>query len=55
MNLRQIYAPGESPQARAQKIISELALGFTSNLDDADFRYPGVTVTGTTPVGPQPW
>jgi hypothetical protein len=55
LHLHQIYAPGESPQARAQQILTELALGFDSNLDDADFRYPGVTVTGTTPVGPQPW
>jgi hypothetical protein len=55
LHLHQIYAPGESPQARAQQILSELPKGFSSNLDDADFRYPGVTVTGTTPPGPQPW
>jgi hypothetical protein len=54
-HLHQIYAPGESPQARAQLILTALQSGFTTNLDDADFRYPGVTVTGTTPVGPQPW
>jgi hypothetical protein len=55
MNLHLIYAPGESPQARAQAILTSLASGFTSNLDDADFRYPGVNVTGTTPPNPQPW
>jgi hypothetical protein len=57
MSLHLIYAPGESPQARAQQILTSLASGFTSNLDDADFRYPGVAQTGNAPppVGPQPW
>jgi hypothetical protein len=54
MNLHLLYAPGETPSARAQKVISELALGFQGNIDDADFRY----ATPTTASGPravQPW
>jgi hypothetical protein len=55
MHLHQIYAPGEVPRDRATKVLESLAKGFTSNLDDADFRYPGNAVTGTTPRVPQPW
>jgi hypothetical protein len=52
MHLHLVYAPGETPATRAQSVIASLANGFSSNLDDADFRYAGV---GVTPTNAQPW
>ena len=40
-HLRLSNAPGESKTDRANKTLTELAKGFTSNADDADFAYPG--------------
>ncbi|HTE46745.1 MAG TPA: SusD/RagB family nutrient-binding outer membrane lipoprotein [Gemmatimonadaceae bacterium] len=40
-NLRIAYAPGEDKVARANKVLAAIALGLTSNADDADFTYPG--------------
>jgi hypothetical protein len=41
LHMRLTYAPGENRTERAQKALTELAKGFTSNADDADFAYPG--------------
>jgi hypothetical protein len=40
-HMRLTSAPGESKTDRANKALAELAKGFTSNADDADFAYPG--------------
>ena len=40
-NLRIAYATGEDKVARANKALAAIALGLTSNADDADFTYPG--------------
>jgi hypothetical protein len=40
-HLRVSNAPGENKTDRANKALTELAKGFTSNADDADFAYPG--------------
>jgi hypothetical protein len=39
LNLQLSQAPGESAQTRAQAALVALQSGFTSNADDADFRY----------------
>jgi hypothetical protein len=50
LHLRLVNAPGENRTDRAQKALAAVQNGFTSNLDDADFRYGGAN-----PVQPQPW
>ncbi|MEX2282916.1 MAG: SusD/RagB family nutrient-binding outer membrane lipoprotein [Gemmatimonadota bacterium] len=40
-HLRLAYAPGESPTDRAQKALTALQQGLTSNADDVEFDYPG--------------
>jgi hypothetical protein len=41
LHMRLTTAPGENKTDRAQKALTELAKGFASNADDADFAYPG--------------
>lgn len=41
LHLRLAYAPGENPQDRAQRALTALQGGLTSNADDADFEYLG--------------
>jgi hypothetical protein len=41
LHLRLAYAPGENRVDRAQKALTALAQGFSSNADDADMTYPG--------------
>lgn len=41
LHLRLTNAPGENRTDRAQKALTALQQGFTSNADDADFAYPG--------------
>jgi hypothetical protein len=40
-HIRLSGAPGENKTDRAQKALTALAQGFSSNADDADFAYPG--------------
>jgi hypothetical protein len=50
LHLRLVNAPGENRTDRAQKALASVQNGFTSILDDANFRYGG-----SNPVYPQPW